>query len=95
MTTVGQPTTIWSPLAVASPLRAAGLPPISTVGEPTTMGTLLGRWPVRICVHELAISPARAAGCPQIKTVEAPGPRIVPLLVASPTRAAGAASAGA
>jgi hypothetical protein len=56
---------------------------------------LLGRWPVRICVHELAISPARAAGCPQIKTVEAPGPRIVPLLVASPTRAAGAASAGA
>lgn len=38
MRTVGMPMTIGAPHPTRSPIRAAGLPPISTVKLPITMG---------------------------------------------------------
>src|SRR5688572_18457873 len=65
MITVGQPMIIIPPCAVESPIRAAGIPPMSTVADPLMM---LSGGPVH--TH---ISPIRAAGNPPIKTVTEPG----------------------
>ena len=58
------------PCAVESPMRAAGLPPINTDDEPTTIES---GGPAQ--VH---ISPTQAAGIPPIKTVGVPGGRMGP-----------------
>lgn len=89
--TVGQPiaTTVGTgtPVAGLTPLtllvtRAAGLPPINTVGLPITIGPTAAAPDTR--------SPITAAGCPPINTVGIPGPVIAsPVAVISPTRAAG------
>lgn len=63
--TVKHPSTMTPPCAVLSPSRAAGWPPISTVGEPATIES---GGPTH-----MAISPKRAAGSPPINTVGAPG----------------------
>jgi hypothetical protein len=79
-----------APHADPSPTRAAGLPPISTVEEPRTIGvdpcTTAGghmnqqTWRV----------PTVAAGFPAIRTVGTPGPAIIPpgWFVTSPSLAA-------
>jgi hypothetical protein len=54
------------PCAVWSPTRAAGFPPMSTVGEPGGMTVLGG--PVQV-----AMLPTVAAGTPPISTVGTPG----------------------
>jgi hypothetical protein len=51
-------------------MRAAGLPPISTVADPCTM---LSGGPT-----QTAMSPKQAAGIPPMSTVGAPGGRIGP-----------------
>src|SRR6185437_10435863 len=70
ISTVKQPSTMVPPCAQESPSRAAGWPPISTVGEPMTM---LSGGPTHT-----AMSPKRAAGKPPISTVGAPGAEIGP-----------------
>ena len=70
MLTFGKPRTIEPPCAVMSPMRAAGLPPIMTFGEPMT---IVSGGPTQ--VH---MSPMRAAGMPPIRTVGWPGGRIGP-----------------
>ncbi len=70
ISTVGQPMVIIPPCAVLSPIRAAGLPPISTVKDPR-MITSGGPTQVQI-------SPKAAAGIPPISTVTAPGGKIGP-----------------
>jgi len=99
MRTVGQPEAIGVAFAVTSPIRAAGLPPMSTVGEPPTMGVtcvcITPPAPVTMSICEVAMSPVREAGLPQMRTVGAPGGRIDPVLVSSPARAAGLAAADA
>src|SRR5439155_15977166 len=68
--TVGKPREIVPPCIVGSPRRAAGWPPISTVGEPMM---IVAGGPTQV-----AMSPMRAAGWPPISTVTAPGGRIGP-----------------
>lgn len=58
------------PCAVESPIRAAGLPPMSTVEEPAAM---VSGGPAQ--VH---MSPAQAAGKPPIKTVGVSGGKMGP-----------------
>jgi hypothetical protein len=65
-------------------MRAAGIPPIITVAEPTTMASAP------------QLSPMRAAGIPPMSTVGAPGgimgvgtPKVAVLTIMSVTRAAG------
>jgi hypothetical protein len=70
MITVGHPKTIVPPWAVTSPIRAAGIPLISTVDDPIM---ILSGGPVQI-----QRSPARAAGKPPIRTVGLPGGRTGP-----------------
>ena len=70
MITVGQNPTINPPCAVASPILAAGKPPINTVAEPTM---ITSGGPVQ--TH---MSVRRAAGNPPINTVGAPGDMIGP-----------------
>ena len=67
---MNSPRTIVPPCAVESPNRAAGIPPISTDDEPTTIES---GGPTQ--VH---ISPKIAAGIPAIKTVGTPGPMTGP-----------------
>lgn len=90
MSTVGQPNTSVPPWDVASPIRAAGSPPIKTEDDPLTMA--LGG-PAH--THK---SPSRAAGMPPIKTVGHPAGAMTPptcglgeangQMCGSPTRAA-------
>jgi hypothetical protein len=68
--TVGHPSTIEPPCAVASPIRAAGLPQIITVADPFIIES---GGPT-----QTAISPKTAAGNLPIKTVGAPGPIMGP-----------------
>jgi hypothetical protein len=63
--TVGAPTIITPPCAVASPILAAGIPPIITVAEPFA---ITSGGPVQV-----SISPTRAAGIPPMSTVGHPG----------------------
>jgi hypothetical protein len=89
--TVGQPITIvvgtGTPVAGLTPLtvlvtRAAGLPPINTVGLPMIMGPTAAAPETK--------SPITAAGCPPISTLGMPGPVIAsPVAVISPILAAG------
>src|SRR5688572_14112500 len=65
ISTVGQPATMVPPCAVLSPIRAAGLPPISTFVLP--MMTESGG------PTHTAIEPIVAAGIPPISTVGVPG----------------------
>jgi hypothetical protein len=69
--TVGKPTTIVPPWTVKSPMRAAGMPPINTVGDPG--GAIASGGPTQV-----AISPTRAAGMPPMSTVGHPGGKIGP-----------------
>jgi hypothetical protein len=64
MNTVGQPIAATPPWLDWSPTRAAGLPPIMTVGDPLTMTS--------VPPLHAALSPARAAGNPPIRTFAAP-----------------------
>jgi hypothetical protein len=68
--TVGQPMIIVPPCAVASPILAAGFPPIITEDEPIA---IVSGGPAH--VH---ISPTHAAGNPPIKTVGVPGGKTGP-----------------
>jgi hypothetical protein len=68
--TVGKPTTILPPWAVASPILAAGLPQIMTVADPMTMAS---GGPT-----QTQLSPTTAAGILPISTVGAPGPATGP-----------------
>jgi hypothetical protein len=70
MITVGQPLAMLPPWAVASPILAAGLPPIITVAEAFTMAA---GGPTQI-----QLSPITAAGSLPIKTLGTPGPTIGP-----------------
>ena len=63
--------TMTPPCEVWSPTRAAGIPPISTVGHPG--GMIVSGGPTQ--VH---ISPTRAAGSPPISTVGHPGGKTGP-----------------
>src|SRR5690349_23948758 len=87
--TVGAPMTIGAPQAAISPIRAAGMPPISTVGQPggaiTLGGCTAGGGKEQMCGV-----PTVAAGIPAISTVGTPGGPITPgCPVGSPTLAAG------
>ena len=62
--------TMTPPWAVMSPMRAAGIPPISTVKDPSAMTS----GPPA----QTAMSPTRAAGRPPMRTVGQPGGRIGP-----------------
>lgn len=66
MITVGQPNTILPPCAQVSPMRAAGLLPISTVADPFMIES---GGPT-----QTAESPIMAAGKKAISTVGDPGP---------------------
>lgn len=68
--TVGQPRIITPPCAVSSPMRAAGNPPIITVGEPMAI-TSGGPTQVKRSV-------TLAAGSPPMSTVGQPGGKIGP-----------------
>lgn len=68
--TVGQPIAMEPPWDVLSPMRAAGLPPISTVAEPLMIES---GGPTHT-----QLSPRTAAGKPPSKTVGHPGPAIGP-----------------
>ena len=68
--TVGNPITIVPPWAVRSPIRAAGIEPISTVIDPFA---ITSGGPT-----QTAMSPTLAAGAPPISVVIAPGGRIGP-----------------
>src|SRR5690349_22392788 len=86
--TVGAPMTIGAPQAARSPIRAAGMPPISTVGQPggaiTVGGCTAGGGNEQMCGV-----PTVAAGNPAIRTVGTPGGAITPgCPVGSPTLAA-------
>ena len=70
MITVGHPNTITPPCAVESPIRAAGIPPMSTVVDPMIMES---GGPTH--VHK---SPTRAAGKLPISTVGQPGGKMGP-----------------
>src|SRR5205085_9817888 len=80
---------IGAPQADMSPTRAAGRPPIRTVGQPggtiAVGGCTAGGGKEQICAV-----PTVAAGCPAISTVGTPGgPRTPGCPVGSPTLAAG------
>ncbi len=78
-----------APHPVISPMRAANLPPISTVKLPVTMVDG-GCGPASGGKKQACASPTQAAGRPPIKTLGTPGPAIIPgCPVASRTRAAG------
>lgn len=86
--TVGQPAAGAAPQRARSPVRRAGLPPISTVVLPIGK-TLTVRCPVLGGIGQICWSPATAAGIPPIQTVDTPGPATVPpCVVTSPNRAA-------
>jgi hypothetical protein len=68
--TVGHPRMMTPPWAVESPMRAAGILQMRTVGEP---GMRTSGGPVQV-----AMSVARAAGKLPIKTVTPPGGKIGP-----------------
>src|SRR5205807_1021705 len=89
MRTVRQPSTIGAPQPARSPTRAAGIPPISTVGQPGgTIGE--GGCTTGGGNEQACRLPTVAAGTPPISTVGTPGPLMVPgCPVGSPTRAAG------
>src|SRR6185312_8279867 len=70
MMTVKQPSTMVPPCAVLSPMRAAGRPPINTLGAPMTM---VSGGPTQVTMLL-----TRAAGKPPINTVGAPGATIGP-----------------
>jgi hypothetical protein len=70
MITVGHPTVIAPPWAVASPRRAAGIPPIITVRDPWA---ITSGGPTHV-----AMSPTLAAGIPPMMTVGQPGGSIGP-----------------
>jgi hypothetical protein len=76
-----------TPLAGLAPVtmlvtRAAGRPPIKTLGDPIVMEPVQAVPAIR--------SPMTAAGWPAIKTLGTPGPVMAsPVAVVSPTRAAG------
>src|SRR5438128_3763720 len=99
MNTLGAPVAIVAeaPCSVlASPTRAAGLPPMKTVADAVTIGPpTCGTVP--LISGQVVWSPSTAAVWPPIRTLETPGPTIVPpWFVRSPTRAAGLwAKAGA
>src|SRR3954469_22160976 len=84
------PITIGAPQADISPRRAAGRPPISTVGQP---GGTIGVTPCGPAGGGIAQTvglPTTAAGIPPIRTVGTPGGSTEPgCPVGSPTRAAG------
>jgi hypothetical protein len=81
--------TMGAPHRDMSPIRAAGIPPISTVGQPG------GAMAVGGCTagggnEQMCGVPTVAAGIPAISTVGTPGGPITPgWPVGSPTRAAG------
>lgn len=89
ISTVGAPAMIGAPQPVRSPIRAAGCPPIRTVGHPGGMIGVGGCGGVP--GNEQACSvPTVAAGIPLMMTVGTPGPVSTPgWAVGSPTRAAG------
>jgi hypothetical protein len=66
ISTVGAPTTIGAPHNDMSPIRAAGITPISTVGQP-------GGGNEQMCGV-----PTVAAGMPAINTVGTPGGAMTP-----------------
>lgn len=70
MITVGKPSTMLPPCAVASPIRADGLPPINTVALPSI---IVSGGPTQ--TH---ISPTTAAGIEPISTLGTPGPIMGP-----------------
>ncbi len=81
--------TIGAPQADMSPIRAAGMPPISTVGQHGGMiavgGCTAGGGKLQMCGV-----PTVAAGIPAMSTVGTPGGPITPgWPVGSPTLAAG------
>jgi hypothetical protein len=77
------------PQADRSPTRAAGMPPISTFGQPG--GTIaVGGWGTTPGKKQAWGVPTVAAGRPPISTVGTPGGLMAPgWAVGSPTRAAG------
>src|SRR5438270_781744 len=90
--TVGQPMMIGAPHRATSPIRAAGIPPISTVGQPGG-AIVLGGWTAGGGNEKMCGVPTVAAGTPPISTVGTPGGPITPgCPVGSPTRAAGGMS---
>ena len=87
ISTVGAPTMIGAPQMDMSPIRAAGSPPISTVGHPggaiADGGCTAGGGNEQMCgVPTVAAaphpSPTRAAGMPAMRTVGTPGGPITP-----------------
>jgi hypothetical protein len=66
-------------------MRAAGLPPISTVALPFAIGDG-GCGPAGVGMEQACMSPITAAGIPPISTVGTPGPVMTPgWPVGSPT----------
>ena len=84
--------TIGAPQPARSPIRAAGMPPISTVGQPG--GTIgVGGCTAGGGNEQVCGVPTVAAGIPAISTVGTPGrPDHPGCPVGSPTRAAGGMS---
>lgn len=81
--------TIGAPQAAMSPIRAAGMPPMSTVGQPGGAigvgGCTAGGGNEQMCGVVTV-----AAGSPAMSTVGTPGGPMTPgCPVGSPTRAAG------
>jgi hypothetical protein len=80
---------IGAPQADISPIRAAGIPPINTVGHPGGAITV-GGWTAGGGKEQMCGVLTVAAGIPPINTVGTPGGPITPgCPVGSPTRAAG------
>jgi hypothetical protein len=75
--TVKQPTMIGAPHADMSPTLAAGIPPISTVGQPG--GTIgVGGCTAGGGNEQTCRLPTVAAGIPPINTVGTPGGEMTP-----------------
>jgi hypothetical protein len=84
---------IGAPHADMSPIRAAGIPAMSTVGHPGGVITL-GGWTAGGGKEQMCGVLTVAAGIPPISTVGTPGGPITPgCPVGSPTRAAGGIAA--
>jgi len=85
--------TIGAAQADRSPIRAAGRPPMSTVGQPGGAIGAGGCGPAGGGIEQMWGVPTVAAGIPAMSTVGTPGGPITPgCPVESPTRAAGGMS---
>ena len=77
MITLEDPLTIVAPQAVISPMRAAGLPPITTDLLPVAIG-FGGCGPAVGGKAQICVSPTATAGRQLIMTLDTPGPAMTP-----------------